>query len=304
DRPRKSCRSAGGPRDPRVRFPPDHSPRLRCRSDREKSDTRSRPSPTPVRGSGPPHRDRDTEKSPPPPVRGIVPAPRTTGRPPRPPGKRRSEYGGWPKEPLPQTNRRAHRSPPFRAGAPPPPGHTDRRGEGGRRSDPPAGPAAGRGVPGSRRDGHRPPPVGEKSLPSTSSRITPLLPFCQPLVAPAVRPEMKYRCIARKKRAMGRAINTDPAANTVKFWPNLSLINPNNPTASVHFSGLDKTIRGSRKSVIGPMKLNRATTAIIGRAKGSMIRKKTVLCPAPSMRAASSRLLGIVSKYPFTSQVL
>ena len=52
------------------------------------------------------------------------------------------------------------------------------------------------------------------------------------------------------------------------------------------------------------MKLTRIVTAKAGSESGSMMRKKVLTTPDPSMRAASSKDLGIVSKKPFRFQMV
>src|SRR5699024_1378089 len=121
-----------------------------------------------------------------------------------------------------------------------------------------------------------------------------------PLVAPAVNPVTKYLCKSKNTIEIGIAIIIAPAAKTVKLLPNWSFIKLNNPTANVYFSGLLNKILGNIKSMNGPIKLNSATTANIGLAKGNIIVKNILICPAPSILADSSNSFGIVSKYPFT----
>ncbi|MNO00600.1 hypothetical protein D3C81_2205250 [compost metagenome] len=50
------------------------------------------------------------------------------------------------------------------------------------------------------------------------------------------------------------------------------------------------------KSPSGPVNENNATTAIIGLDSGMIISIKILKLPAPSMRADSSRSLGIASR--------
>ena len=56
-------------------------------------------------------------------------------------------------------------------------------------------------------------------------------------------------------------------------------------------------------SDIKAMKERMKTTAKIGRLIGRRICVKVWNCVAPSMRAASSMLAGIVSKYPLSIQM-
>lgn len=106
-------------------------------------------------------------------------------------------------------------------------------------------------------------------------RLMPLIsPYDYPFVPPAVNPDTKKRWNAKKRRTIGTADNTAPAANNVKLLSNCSDTMLYNPTASVCFSGERRTSDAKMKSLNGAMKLNNAMTATIGFASGKMICQK------------------------------
>ena len=74
--------------------------------------------------------------------------------------------------------------------------------------------------------------------------------------------------------------------------------------ARVFFSGLDRIILGKMKSIQGAINWDSATKIRIGLISGRMICQKMRRFEAPSSRAASSRLRGMLERYPFTSHVL
>ena len=98
-----------------------------------------------------------------------------------------------------------------------------------------------------------------------------------------------------KKITNGIQITNAPAANNVNWFlvPSIKLIRP---IASVYFSFCPNTILGKIQSIHGPVKLVIARKIIIGLAIGRMTLKKIFKWLAPSILAASSSDLGIVSR--------
>ena len=97
-----------------------------------------------------------------------------------------------------------------------------------------------------------------------------------------------------KKITKGMAIIKEPAAKVVKSFF-LSVTKLNKPKASVCLLTERKTIFGKTKSIQGPVNVVIPKKVMMGLATGITIVAQILKWLAPSMRAASSKLLGIVS---------
>ena len=100
----------------------------------------------------------------------------------------------------------------------------------------------------------------------------------------------------------GIMVSTAPAANRPRLLDRSPDSRPYRPTASVFLELSVRKIEPRRKSLIMPTKDSRKVVARIGLSVGSRMMRKTCQWVHPSIMAASSSSLGIVSKVPLMSQ--
>ena len=101
-------------------------------------------------------------------------------------------------------------------------------------------------------------------------------------------------CVKRKKITKGMVITRAPAAKLVNSFF-LSVTKAKSPNAKVCLPGERSTSLGKIKSIHGPVKLEMPRKVMIGLVIGRIIVAKMRMWLAPSMRAASSKLLLTVS---------